>query len=104
VAGAVYEFDGMKFSWNEDKAAGNEKKHSVTFEEAATAFADENAQLYDDIRHSNDEKRFVLIGYSKISRLLIVCHCYRGSNDHIIRIISARKADKRIRAMYEKGR
>jgi len=91
----------MIFNWNETKAEANEEKHGVSFEEAATAFRDENAQLYDDEEHSGDEERFVLLGYSKISRLLIVCHCYRGKNDSIVRIISARKAEKPERKKYE---
>ena len=67
----------MVFNWNEYKAESNEKKHGVSFEEAATAFRDENAKIYDDDDHSQDEERFILVGYSKISRLLVVCHCCR---------------------------
>ena len=94
----------MVFSWNEEKAEINSLKHGVSFEEAATAFADINAQIYDDEEHSDDEKRFVLLGYSKISRLLIVCHCYRGIDDNVIRIISARKATSYERQKYEQRR
>ncbi|MCL2188457.1 MAG: BrnT family toxin [Defluviitaleaceae bacterium] len=98
---AEYVLGNMVFNWNETKAETNEEKHGVSFEEAATAFRDENAQLYDDEEHSEDEERFILLGYSKISRLLIVCHCYRGNNDDVIRIISARKAEKPERRKYE---
>jgi len=94
----------MVFNWNEEKAEKNALKHGVTFEEAATAFGDADAQIYDDEEHSGDEERFVLLGYSKISRLLIVCYCYRGSNDSIIRIISARKATSHERQKYEQRR
>ena len=91
----------MVFNWNENKAESNEQKHGITFEEAATAFGDVDARIYDDEEHSGFEERFVLLGYSKISRLLIVCHCYRGSDGEIIRIISARKATKQERQKYE---
>ena len=98
---AEYVLGDMVFNWNEFKAESNEKKHGVTFEEAATAFADNNAQLYDDNDNPENEERFLLLGYSKISRLLMVCHCYRGKNDSVIRIISARKAEKPERKEYE---
>jgi uncharacterized DUF497 family protein len=97
-----YIFSDIVFNWNEKKAESNDQKHGVTFEEAATAFSDANAQIYDDEEHSGDEKRFILLGYSKISRLLIVCHCYRGSDGETIRLISARKATNQEREKYEK--
>ena len=92
---------GMVFKWNELKAEENVQKHGITFEEAATAFRDDFAQLYDDEEHSSDETRFILLGYSVISRLLIVCHCYRGDDESTIRIISARKATQHERHIYE---
>ena len=55
-----YSQHGMVFKWNEFKAEANAKKHGITFEEAATAFRDDNAQLYDDEEHSDDETRFIL--------------------------------------------
>jgi uncharacterized DUF497 family protein len=64
----------------------------MSFEEARTAFLDENARVIPDPDHSEDEERFVLLGLSVSLRVLVVCHCYR-QNDEVIRIISARKAD-----------
>ena len=61
--------------------------------EAMTVFGDIYAVISDDENHSEDEARFLLLGISKNSNLLMVCHCYRG-NDDVIRLISARKADK----------
>jgi len=98
-----YTSGDMVFNWNEYKAESNEKKHGVSFEEAATAFRDENAKIYDDDDHSQDEERFILVGYSKISRLLVVCHCCRGKENDVIRIISARKANRHERQSYEQG-
>jgi len=81
------------FSWNETKNQLNRKKYGVSFEEAKTVFADDYARLISDPDHSYDEDRYILIGVSRLVRLLVVCHCYRGSNNEI-RVITARQADK----------
>ena len=81
----------MRFEWDPKKAASNERKHGVSFEEARTVFFDENAKLIDDPDHSDDEDRFVLLGISSTLRVMVVCHCYREQGN-LIRIISARKA------------
>lgn len=91
----------MKFVWDEAKAASNQSKHGVTFEEAQTAFEDCDALRIYDPDHSEDEDRFILLGLSAAIRLLVVCHCYR-ENDAQIRIISARKATKNESTTYEK--
>ena len=87
------------FDWDSRKASENELKHGVTFEEAKSAFLDENARLIPDPEHSEDEDRFILLGLSIQLRLLLVCHCYR-EDDEVIRIISARKADRSERKQY----
>jgi uncharacterized DUF497 family protein len=81
----------LHFEWDDEKAAANAKKHGISFEEAKSVFRDERAKLISDPDHSEDENRFVLLGLSETLKLLVVCHCYRGEN-HVIRIISARKA------------
>jgi len=91
----------MKITWDENKNHDNIKKHHVSFEEAETVFYDPNGKLIDDPEHSTDEDRFIILGLSKMLRLLVVCHCYR-ENDETIRIISARKATKR-ETMYYGG-
>lgn len=91
--------DAIRFAWDEAKATENRRKHDVTFEEAATVFADENARLKHDPDHSQKEDRFVLLGFSAKLRLLLVCHAYR-ENDEVIRIISARKATPNERKQY----
>ena len=80
----------------------NLHKHRVSFTEAETVFSDEYGILVDDPEHSADEDRFILLGVSAISRLLVVVHCYRAA-DRVIRIISARKADRIERRQYEEG-
>lgn len=81
----------IAFSWDARKARSNLTKHGVSFEEAQTVFLDDNARLIDDPDHSEDEQRFVLIGYSFQGRCLVVHHCYRET-DSMIRLISARCA------------
>jgi uncharacterized protein len=89
----------ITFEWNDRKAAENLRKHGVSFEEAKSAFLDENARLMADPEHSDDEDRFVLLGLSIQVRLLVVVHCYR-ERDSLIRLISARKADKSESRLY----
>jgi len=84
---------GLRFEWDEKKNHQNQRKHGVPFEEAQTVFFDENAILYFDPDHSQDEDRFIMLGISFKLRVLVVCHCYR-EGDTVIRIISARKANK----------
>ena len=89
----MVEFMDMLFDWDENKAKINENKHGVSFLEAMTAFNDVNAIIMDDEEHSDDEERFILLGISSVANLLVVCHCYRNE-DGIIRLISARKANR----------
>jgi len=84
----------MRIIWDENKNHENIKKHHVSFEEAETVFYDPNGKLIDDPDHSGDEDRFIILGLSKMLRLLVVCHCFR-ENDETIRIITARKATKK---------
>ena len=89
----------IRFEWDPQKSQANKRKHKVSFEEAQTVFLDENAIRFFDPDHSEDEDRFLMLGMSFALRVLVVCHCYRQS-DAVIRIISARKADKREQADY----
>ena len=93
--------DEMGFSWDDRKDRSNQRKHGVSFEEAATVFADENARLKHDPDHSRDEERFILLGFSARLRLLVVAHAYR-KDEKDIRIISARKATRKERKQYGK--
>ena len=89
----------LRFEWDLAKESANRRKHGVSFEEAESVFADDLGLLIHDPDHSEDEDRFVLLGLSSLLRALVVCHCYRHGND-VIRIISARKADRRERLLY----
>ena len=89
----------IEFAWDRRKARSNLAKHGVSFEEAQTAFRDEYARLIDDPDHSDEEERFVLLGYSFQARCLVVNHCYREPNS-VIRLISARRATAQEELLY----
>jgi uncharacterized protein len=89
----------IEFAWDQRKAKSNLAKHNVSFEEAKTVFLDENARLIDDPDHSDDEERFVLLGYSSQGRCLAVVHSYRAA-DLAIRLISVRPASGREEKTY----
>jgi len=92
--------DELRFVWSRVKNTANRRKHGVSFEEAQTAFLDENARAFFDPDHSENEDRFILLGISALLRVLVVCHCCR-EGESLIRIISARKADRREQEDYE---
>ena len=83
----------LEFEWDPKKNKKNIKKHKVSFEEAESVFYDEYALRFFDPDHSEDEDRFILLGISFKLRTIVVCHCFR-KEETVIRIISARKADK----------
>ena len=89
----------IRFVWDTNKANQNRRKHGVSFDEARSVFYDDHAQLTTDPDHSQEEDRFILLGRSSLTRLLVVCHCYRES-DAVIRIISARKATRTEQRAY----
>ena len=89
------------FEWNPTKAAANLKRHGVSFDEATTTFQDPLARLHDDPRHSDAERREIIVGHSSQGGLLLVSFTNRGSN---IRLISARPASRRERRDYEEAK
>ena len=90
----------IKFEWDSVKAESNLKKHGVSFDEAKSVFFDEFAlQFYDDQNSQLEEDRFLILGKSIESRLLLVCHCERNDGE-MIRLISARRATKKEQKHY----
>jgi uncharacterized DUF497 family protein len=89
----------LVFEWDEAKDRTNRQKHGISFEEARSAFLDENARVMPDPEHSDEEDRFVLLGLSTSLRILVVCHCFREDGS-VVRIISARKADREEQRQY----
>jgi uncharacterized DUF497 family protein len=93
------------FEWDARKAALNRTKHGVSFEEAATVFGDPDALDGPDLRHSEDEPRFLRLGRALTGRVLIVAYTVRrGVDGESIRIISARRASRKERAAYSAAR
>lgn len=88
----------MRFEWDEKKASANFRKYKVSFSEATSVFYDPLSATGDDPEHSNDERRFVTFGISASDRLLVVSHADRSD---AIRIISARRATRAEKAIYE---
>ncbi len=90
----------IKFVWDSNKAESNLKKHNVSFSEAKSVFYDEFAIQFFDENNSVSEDRFIMLGMSNESHVLVVCHCERDEGNSI-RIISARNATKDERKFYE---
>jgi len=92
----------IQFEWDEAKNKHNRSKHGIWFEEAQSVFNDPVCRTFLDSEHSDQEDRFLILGMSSTSRILVVVHCYRRS-DEVIRVISARKATKKEIKFYEEG-
>ena len=90
----------MEFTWDPKKSASNLRDHKVTFEEASSVFGDSLAITFDDPDHSEGESRILTFGLSEQGRLLVVSHTERRG---IVRIISARRATRAERRIYEEG-
>jgi uncharacterized DUF497 family protein len=90
----------FEFSWDDRKAAANLRKHGVSFPEASTVFDDPFAITYPDPEHSTGENRHLTFGASSSGRVLVISHIETKSG---LRIISARKADRSERKIYEQG-
>lgn len=92
---------GIHFEWDAEKARRNMYEHGVSFDEAATVFADMLSVTIVDPYHSQSELRFVDIGMSHTGRLLVVSYTERKDQ---IRIISARAATRAERTAYEEAK
>ncbi|MBQ7732572.1 MAG: BrnT family toxin [Synergistaceae bacterium] len=99
--------DDMWFTWDDEKAIINWKKHRITFEAASRVFLDEYAVILPDETHSDSEDREIIIGtvpYKRHSRVLFVVYVERVRNDNkkLFRIISARDASREEKKIYER--
>ena len=88
------------FELDSEKARTNLANHKITFDEAKSVFLDAHAVAGHDPDHSYDEWRYMMFGTSSSGHLLAVVFTYRSDK---IRLISARKATKRERKIYENG-
>lgn len=93
--------DNILFEWDADKAAANIRNHGISFETAQLAFADPFALLEQD-RFEGGEYRWQTTGMVGGMALLVVAHIFRDEGDvEIIRLISARRAERHERRRYE---
>jgi uncharacterized protein len=90
----------IEFEWDKAKAALNLRKLGVSFDEAKSVFFDDFAVQFFDSDHSNLEDRFILLGLSSQSKIVVVCRCVRDT-ENVVRIISARKATKSEKKFYQ---
>ena len=90
----------MRFAWDSAKADANERKHGVKFDEASTVFGDTLSASGRDLENSVGEIRWITLGLSSHGRVLVVSHTDRGG---VIRIISARTANRKEKRIYEEG-
>ena len=88
----------IKFEWDPTKAKMNLRKHGVAFREAATVLQNPLAITIFDPDHSDQEDRFITLGFSAAGRLLMIAHTERGER---IRIINARRLTRAERETYE---
>lgn len=91
----------MRFEWDEWNVNKNEIKHSISALEAESAFFDQQNVVFKDIKHSKIEDRYILYGTSSQHQVLMIAFTLRNEK---VRIISARKASKKERELYEKNK
>jgi uncharacterized DUF497 family protein len=89
----------FEFTWDPAKAALNQRKHGVSFAEAATAFYDPLSVTIPDPDHAEGEARFLVVGRAATGRLLVVSHV--DAEEYSVHIISARVATRHERRHYE---
>ena len=90
----------MDFEWDPAKVAKNLRKHGVSFDEGTTVFSDPLAYTFADPDHSLGEERWLTFGLSVSGRLLVISHLEHNGR---IRFVSARKATRHDRQIYEEG-
>lgn len=90
----------IRIVWDNNKNHVNVRKHRIDFSEAKSIFDDSLQVSVNDPDHSSEERRYVTLGTSARNRLLIVAHTF---DDDTIRIITARKPNRRERLNYEEG-
>lgn len=88
----------IKFQWDKGNIDKNLVKHAVADEECEEVFFDGNKKIYKDKLHSGAEERHIIIGRSKLKRILFIVFTIRKNK---IRVISARDLNKKERKLYE---
>lgn len=90
----------IEFIWDKGNKDKNRTEHRVANKECEEIFFDKNKKIYRDKLHSDKEERYVLIGRTKVKRLLYLVFTLR---DKKARVISARDINRKERRLYEKS-
>jgi len=93
-------FDEVEFQWDKWNMEKNWIRHRVSMSECEEVFGDTDRRVFDDIFHSENEKRTIIVGSTKGGRLLFVVFTQRSNK---IRIISARDVNKKEEKIYEEN-
>ena len=92
----------MQFEWDDQKSQMNARKHGVSFELAKEVFADPLHVARLDHRYSYFEERWITLGSTKNRQILVVANVFfTDEGEEVIRIISAREANRSERSFYE---
>ena len=95
----MFDFDSIVgFDWDEGNRQKNWEKHQVDFRECEEVFFNQPLLIYEDTKHSSQEKRFYVLGRNDIGRPLFLVFTIRNNK---IRVISARDQSKNERKIYE---
>ena len=90
----------IKFEWDPEKARENYRKHGVSFEQATVVFSDVfGLEEYDSNHSTFGETRYSRIGFAA-DGILYVVYTMRDPNEDLIRLISARRADRSEQQLY----
>jgi uncharacterized DUF497 family protein len=88
----------LSFDWDVWNQQKNEVKHGISRAEAESVFFDPALSIFEDLKHSQQEKRWIAYGKSSYHQVLMIAFTVRNNK---VRIISARKAAKKERSVYE---
>jgi uncharacterized DUF497 family protein len=91
----------MRVTWDPEKEKENIKKHTMSFSYAAEVFHDPNRLVWYDEAHSGEEDRYINIGKAHDEVIVFVVETEAG--EEVVRIITARKANKQERNAYADG-
>ena len=94
-----------EFEWDPVKERMNIRSHHVSFRQAATVFRDPNHLSVYDVEHSEEEDRWITMGFDRGGILCVVVHTFEQAGEELrrIRMISARKATRTEEHQYREA-
>ncbi len=88
----------IAFEWDKGNLEKNLHRHNVSNKEAEEIFSNEFVKIFEDVKHSHKEQRFVAYGATDLNRKLTIVFTVREQK---IRVISARDQNRKERTVYE---